>query len=243
MKKLSSFIAGMLTMVLITATGLTAFAANITTLKNVMVGGVSIVVDGIKINPTDSNGKKVDPIVYNGTTYLPVRAVGAALGKEVYWDSSSSTVYLGSRAGTASGNVSVMLRDLKTISGKYGDNYSSSLDLLGKVKINKETDNYGNYYSSFTDDGYDGENKLEYLINNNYSRLKGTLYIPEGENRDGSGYITVIADGKKKYTSPRMVKQSSPIELDVDVTGCNDVIIQFNVKSCSLCLGDASFYR
>ena len=39
------------------------------------------------------NGKKVqaDTIVYGGTTYVPLRAVGEMLGKEVGWDSKTNT--------------------------------------------------------------------------------------------------------------------------------------------------------
>ncbi len=48
---------------------------NTTTLYDVATGGISIVVDGQKINPTDVNGNTVEPMIYNGTAYLPVRAV------------------------------------------------------------------------------------------------------------------------------------------------------------------------
>ncbi len=35
-----------------------------------------------------------EPFIYNGTTYLPVRAVGEAVGKEVAWDNDTKTVTL-----------------------------------------------------------------------------------------------------------------------------------------------------
>lgn len=40
------------------------------------------------------DGKELYAITYNGTTYLPVRAVGEAVGMEVRWDSKSQTVSL-----------------------------------------------------------------------------------------------------------------------------------------------------
>lgn len=55
---------------------------------------IKIFVNGTKINPTDANGNIVEPFIVNGTTYLPVRAVGEALGKEVSWDGTTSSVYL-----------------------------------------------------------------------------------------------------------------------------------------------------
>ena len=59
--------------------------------------GIKIYVDGDKITPKDGNGKIVDPFIYDGTTYLPVRAVSEALGKQVAWDDKSNSVYIGQR--------------------------------------------------------------------------------------------------------------------------------------------------
>ena len=56
---------------------------------------IQIYVDGNKITPRDSAGKEIEPFIYNGSTYLPLRAVGEAVGKEVSWDGATSSVYLG----------------------------------------------------------------------------------------------------------------------------------------------------
>ena len=50
---------------------------------------IKIVVDGKELSTS------AEPFIYNGTTYLPIRAVGEAVGKEVAWDGSTNTVYLG----------------------------------------------------------------------------------------------------------------------------------------------------
>ena len=60
---------------------------------------IKIYVDGIKIDPKDASGKTVEPFIYNGTSYLPVRAVGEAIGKTVIWDGTTQTVYLGEKPG------------------------------------------------------------------------------------------------------------------------------------------------
>ncbi|MBR5553665.1 MAG: hypothetical protein IKV98_07430 [Clostridia bacterium] len=60
---------------------------------------IKIVVDGLTIDPKDANGNKVEPFIYNGTTYLPVRAVGEAFGKQVSWDGVEKIVYLGPKPG------------------------------------------------------------------------------------------------------------------------------------------------
>lgn len=54
--------------------------ASALTQKNITVErGVTVYVDDQKLNPGDANGNSVEPMLYNGTTYLPIRAVSAAL--------------------------------------------------------------------------------------------------------------------------------------------------------------------
>lgn len=67
------------------------------TTKNVQIqyNNIKLVVDGVPITPKDTNGSNIEPFIYNGTTYLPIRAVGEAIGKQVTWDGVTKTVYLG----------------------------------------------------------------------------------------------------------------------------------------------------
>ena len=81
----------------------TALAASAVTTRVIEANymGIRIVVDGKEITPTDANGNVVEPFASNGTTYLPVRAIGEALGKEVTWDGDTATVYVGQVPGQA----------------------------------------------------------------------------------------------------------------------------------------------
>ena len=56
---------------------------------------VTILVDGVRQSFTDVNGNAVYPLIYNGSVYLPIRAIGNLMGKTVSWDSATSTVTLG----------------------------------------------------------------------------------------------------------------------------------------------------
>jgi hypothetical protein len=40
----------------------------------------------------DVNGKRVYPIIYGGTTYLPIRAISGLMGASIEWNSSTQTI-------------------------------------------------------------------------------------------------------------------------------------------------------
>ena len=76
-----------------------AYATNATKTIQAAYMNIKLVVDGVPITPKDSNGSTVEPFIYNGTTYLPVRAIGEALDKQVTWDGKTKTVYIGEAPG------------------------------------------------------------------------------------------------------------------------------------------------
>lgn len=73
----------------------TALAANSIQTMQIQYMDIQLVVDGLKVTPKDVTGKAVEPFASDGTTYLPVRAVAQALGKDVHWDGATKTVYIG----------------------------------------------------------------------------------------------------------------------------------------------------
>ena len=92
------FLAGALTMAL--AVGLLTTAGAALTGKTIEVlTGAEIYIDGVKLEPTDANGNPVETFVYNGTTYVPLRAVSQSLGKAVNWDGENQRVYIGEAPG------------------------------------------------------------------------------------------------------------------------------------------------
>lgn len=231
-KKGRNFLIGLIVGILLCGGVVTAGAAgNLTTLYNVLNNGIHIVIDGQELYPTDVNGNKVEPMIYNGTTYLPVRAVAGAFGKAVYWDGPNYTVYLGNMNGRLS-TPTVLLKDMESIN-----------ELV--CTTNDLTDNYGKRYGSAVCNA-SGCCDLEVLLGMKYSRFKGTLYIPKDETSKESVHFTVTGDGNLLYTSPDMTKTSRPVSFDVNVTGYNDVKIEFSGNDywgIAACLGDAGFYQ
>lgn len=58
--------------------------------------GVAILIDGAARTFYDAAGKEVHAVFYNGTHYLPVRAIGELMGKNVNWDGDTRTITLSS---------------------------------------------------------------------------------------------------------------------------------------------------
>src|SRR6476620_8168613 len=53
---------------------------------------IKLTVNGAKFTPKDSDGNTLEPIIYNGSTYLPVRALTNAIGGSAVWDDKTQTV-------------------------------------------------------------------------------------------------------------------------------------------------------
>lgn len=72
---------------------ITAFASQ-NFLENVMISGAKILYNGNEIQIQDAAGKETDSLVYNDTTYVPLRSVANTLGKFVIWDDNTQTVHI-----------------------------------------------------------------------------------------------------------------------------------------------------
>ncbi len=53
-----------------------------------------VVIDGQKRQFQAASGKELSPLVYDGSIYLPLRAIGEIMGKEVNWNNETKTVTL-----------------------------------------------------------------------------------------------------------------------------------------------------
>lgn len=94
-EKIKTFLLGVITTVIVSGV-ITVFAATI----DVELGGIRIFLDGEEQNLTDVNGDIVEPMIYNGTTYVPVRAISEFFGKKVDWDETEYSVYIGGKPST-----------------------------------------------------------------------------------------------------------------------------------------------
>ncbi len=94
------FGSGLVLTVLIAALCVTATA---TSKRSIQVeDGIGITLNGARFTPRDAAGKQVPVFLYNGTTYVPVRAISEAMGMDVSFNSATRTVQLTTADRTAS---------------------------------------------------------------------------------------------------------------------------------------------
>ena len=98
MKRFALFV---LTIVLLfgtCVTGAYADSSGVSAQKKVMFylkPDIAIEINGVRQVFKDANGKMVYPIVYNGTAYLPIRAISAIMKEPIEWDGGSKSIYIG----------------------------------------------------------------------------------------------------------------------------------------------------
>ncbi len=227
-KNLKGFILGILFTVLVMQLIMPINAAMLGKTIQVMTG-INIYMDDVKLTPKDSKGNSVEPFIYNGTTYLPLRAVAEALNKAVTWEGKTSSVYLGKHD---SATPAVMLYDMDYFnsSGEFGEDSSV-------------TDNFGvTYHNALR--GYDGQWQ-EYLLNGKYSRLNGKVvlrYAERSYDRDNC-YVKIYVDDRLVYTTPPIKGGSPNAEFDIDLTGALKVKVQMYGSYKILAIVDAGLYQ
>ena len=173
---------------------------------------VKVVVDGRQVQfGKDSKGKQIEPFIYNGTTYLPLRAVAEALGKEVQWDKNTKTAFLGD--AYPDNNIDQIIAEDKyliDVIKPYAENNVTTYR-EGKEK-GLSFSFWGNPCPS-----------ISYNLEGKYTKITAIQGLSHGTDMP----ITVkfIGDGRllEEYTIEGNVM---PDALDVDVTGVRNLNIQ-----------------
>lgn len=70
----------------------TSYAANTYRKTITVTSGVNVEFNNEAIDMTDANGKAVEVFIYNGTTYVPIRAVSNAFGADIDYDRNTQTI-------------------------------------------------------------------------------------------------------------------------------------------------------
>ncbi len=228
LKRLQGVLIGVVVGALLTS-GI-VFAEEISKTINAVYMNVKLVVDGVQIEPKDANGNYVEPFIYNGTTYLPVRAVGEAFGKEVTWDGDNATVYVG-------GQVDKPAKDIFLFDKPYIECSNASEFLAGKNK-----GDYQNYIgmrinprdrddNTVNNNRYSAADIVVYPLNGLAKKVKGTFMPPDDGDSPEAQVRFYNESGKLLYQSPIMNSATATIDFEFDVTGCISLKVEFMITN------------
>lgn len=84
----------------------------------------------------DVDGKVVYPIIYNGTTYLPVRAISKLMGASIEWDSTTQTVAIDREIPSKADERSIQTIAITDLFNQAVDLYNQS---TAKISILQST--------------------------------------------------------------------------------------------------------
>ena len=243
-KRLQGLIAGMLIGTMLTSG--VVFAKQISETAELFYNNIKIYIDGGEIVPKDANGNVVEPFTMNGTTYLPVRAISNAFGKDVEWDGATQSVYIGKKDQTKPDNYLDRIQ--------YNDfikaNQHNTLYKINGTITDYLNNTYTNgmlFYTSTTtvfttprfieNDKDKAQVKIDYPLNSIYNTLSGKIILPKtidsigldvsDEYNSGNHEVCVMfyGDGKmiKKINS---VTTTMPFNFNIDVGGVNTLTIK-----------------
>ncbi|KAA9008572.1 hypothetical protein F4V43_00095 [Paenibacillus spiritus] len=184
--------------------------ANLKPIKAFLNPSMKFQVNGQPFQPQNDNGAVLAPIVYNNTTYLPVRSMSKALGVAIDYNQQTNTIYLGEKAegvsvaGTFSGDFRTKDPQLTT----YGDKdykdvfFNNSSGTRGASFMLYPKGKYTKLYLQVAAVGKDVEEIFVQDADTDIKLKIGTVAVSEG------------------------IKT-----FEVDISGVNDLFVHADVKS------------
>ncbi len=252
-KRLQGLIAGLLIGTMLTSG--VVFAKQISETAELFYNNIKIYIDGGEIVPKDANGNTVEPFTMNGTTYLPVRAISNALGKDVEWDGATNSVYIGKKDANKPDN---RLDKIQYNTYELIDNKN---DRVKFYKIDGTITDFNNvsYTNGLVFSGFNGGgHKIGFPLNLQYSKLTGTIVIPQyadikgmnkGEINENSTRweIRIFCDNKLVQTVSAIPTWA--YDIDLNVKGVNNISFELSYTGGSyhpgihVALTDLALYK
>lgn len=221
--------------------------------KEIYYNNIKIKINGKEIEPKDSNGNVVEPFTISGTTYLPVRAVSEALGKNVGWNGETKTVFISSIEKVAKiSNVVIKIIDGVTCAEITSDTPINeykyySLEQPNRLVIDLKNSSL-NLEKNSRDINYDGIKQVRCgMQENNVSRVvlemedigtykvvqsndRKTTYLALNENFVLPDSITkdnsgIVASNDDKIYPPSGEQKDDIIDEPTDVKSGDDEVI------------------
>ena len=219
MKKFIKATAAVLAVSALTAAGAYA-AANTKEIKAYLNYDLKIKYDMQEQNLFDAEGNRVYPISYNGTTYLPVRAIGNLFDVNVDWDGDTYSVLLGKTGEVVdfieSFGPSYKFNSMNGIS--YYGHYKST-DALFHSKATIGSNEYKSYIKMVISDFSEDKVLASYDLGGKYTTLQ--FDIISYSTKDDS--ISIVGDNDVVIKKIDMKNGDVLKTVTVDVTDMSQI--------------------
>jgi hypothetical protein len=219
-RKMGYILFGMLTMVFIYSAVIPAIASTTARRQQITVtyDDIKVVVNGVPLERDGAGNPIREPFMLDRVTMVPARVIGERLANGVTsWDADTRTLYIGPRPGTQA--ESVRLSNLDWF----------SRDGQGFLHSEQVRANTGDYYSDciYRDIAYGGGTR-DYLINGQYRKISGTLFLAyDSIGGTAIGKFNIWGDGKLLYSSNEVKDGVLPVYFEVDISNVTRLKIGF----------------
>jgi hypothetical protein len=225
LKGFGGFIIGFMCCAILTAS--VAYAQDSTQIE-VYLNDLKYMIDGVQKKPIVNQG-----FIHSGTTYVPLRFISEALGKEVTWDGETDTIWVGKKLGRP---VLLSGMDYARVDGAAQNEYltfdkwnakDNIKHVYGsefKITGTSYSHGLGIYLGKFSD----GWGSVDYNLKGNYKQIYGFIGVDDYyRNSLAAGVVHIYGDGKEIYTSPALKGGDEPLRIDVNLTGLLKLRIKF----------------
>lgn len=185
--KLTSFFAGMLTVVLLMTLTVSALAADGS--LNLSVNPIRVMVNGEVFQPKDAQGNDVLVFTHSGTTYAPLRALAEAYGLEVGYDAANKIATVNTPGTAPAPTPAADFASQWTVAEKPVSNYGSEKIFTAVYSGSMSISQFKSWWKSM--DAADIEAWAEQMALEAQSLVPGytvTMYFSYGSYSLGTTY-------------------------------------------------------
>jgi len=170
----------------------------------------TVVIDGEEKTFKNADGDVVHPVLYDGTTYLPIRAIGEIMGKTVYWYENEKRIELKEETLTVTDADVIITDPQPTLTPNKKTDKKQDAD----YKDNKKADKVA---ETIDKSQFIGEDKAKEIA------LKKA-----GFNTKDTGFTAVKLDHDDGVWQYEVKFRKDAVEYEVDIKATDGTILSYD---------------
>ena len=163
-----------------------AYAKSRTEMIEAVYDNIKVYKDNVLCELKDGNGGTIEPFIYNGTTYMPVRGTANLADMQVTWDGNTKSVYLWD-------NMVPEGTPFLEVCPPYDNNNCGIYFAVDGESFSMAGEKYSN---GITSNGLSWDKAYAlFNLNSKYSMLECTIGHTDDEQKEGKS-VSFIVDGR-----------------------------------------------